>query len=321
MKNHAGSNFHLLRALKLSHLRLLAELRAFGRLGVAAERMGIAQPAASRMLAEIEEIIGHPVHEKEGRTLRLTAAGEALAYRAERIKLELLDAARDIDEAVSGTVGHVRIGSVTGPSLSHLLPVLRSLRETDPGISAEVVVTTSDQLCEQVLSGRLDFAIGRVPAALRPQLSLRTIGREPLGLIVRRGHPLLLRPNLQITDMLGFDWVMSEDETPLAQTVQRWFSNMGYPLPKRWISTSSFLFTLALLKDSDAVAPLAIPVVQSFTGDVSMPFVQVPFQMEIEVESYGLFHRSDASLPPAATRMAEMIMSRDSDLRPKLSER
>lgn len=293
--------------LKLTHLRLLAEIRGTGRLGVAAERLGIAQPAASRMLAEIEGLIGHPIHEREGRTLRLTAAGEALARRAERIQLELMDAAREISEAVAGTIGHVRVGSVTGPSLSHLLPVLRQLRESSPGVSVEVVVNTSDMLCDQVLSGRLDFALGRVPAALRDQLSMRSLGKEPLGLVVRRGHPLLLQATICFDDLMAYDWVMSDDETLLAKTVLRWLSNSGYPPPTRWVSTSSFLFTLALLKESDALAPLAKPVVDSFANSVSMPFVQVPFAVDATVEAYGSFHRRDTNLTPASARVLEMI--------------
>lgn len=296
-----------LRSLKLSHLRLLAEVRATGMLGLAAEHVGIAQPAASRMLSEIETIVGHPVHERDGRGLRLTAAGEALARRAERIQLELMDAARDIAEAVAGTVGHIRVGSVTGPSLSHLMPVLRRLRETTPGISVEVVVGTSDMLCDQVLNGRLDFALGRVPASLHGQMTLRRLGMEPLGLVVRRGHPLLLKPEITIDDLLGHDWVMSDDETLLAQTVLRWFSNAGYPPPTRWVSTSSFLFTLALLRETDAVAPLARPVVESFAGSVSMPFVELPYPMDAVVESYGSFHRRDTILPPASTMALRMI--------------
>lgn len=297
-----------LRGLKMSQLRLMAELAATGQLTLAAERMGLTQPAASRMLAQIEAAIGHPVRERVGRSLRLTAAGEALARRAQRVQLELADAARDIAEAAAGNEGQVRVGSVTGPALSHLLPVLRKVRKDAPGVSVDVVVATSDVLCDHVLGGRLDFALGRIPAALEGQLALHPMGQEPLSLVVRRGHPLLARPGVRLDDLLAHDWVMSEEETLLSKTVLRWFANHGCAPPRRWVSTSSFLFTLALLKESDAVAPLAKPVVDSFTGGVSMPFVPVPFDMALSVEAYGLFRRRGATLPPASDRVARMIL-------------
>jgi DNA-binding transcriptional LysR family regulator len=298
----------VLRGLKLSHLRLVAELKATGNLTAAAERLGMTQPAASRMLARIEELIGHPVHERVGRAMCLTPAGEALARRAERVVLELVDASRDVSEAAEGATGNIRVGSVTGPALSQLLPAVRLMRQRFPEVSVEVVVGTSDVLCEHVLGGRLDFALGRVPAALHTQFQIAIIGEEPLGLIVRRGHPLLRKRDISVADLLTLDWVMSEDETLLARTVSRWLANTGNRPPRRWVSTSSFLFTLALLKDSDAIAPLAQPVIDNFTTGQGMPFVPVPFDMGIAVEAYGLFRRNGAVLPPASERLARMIL-------------
>ncbi|EKD61878.1 MAG: putative transcriptional regulator, lysR family, possibly activator of the expression of chvE protein, partial [uncultured bacterium] len=63
------------RGLKLSHLRLLAALADTGQISQAAERIGVAQPAASRLLAEVERIVGQPVHQRTGRGMALTAVG------------------------------------------------------------------------------------------------------------------------------------------------------------------------------------------------------------------------------------------------------
>ena len=46
----------LRKGLKLSHLRLMAGLAETGQIGLTAAQMGIAQPAASRLLAEVERI-------------------------------------------------------------------------------------------------------------------------------------------------------------------------------------------------------------------------------------------------------------------------
>ena len=141
-------------------------------------------------------------------------------------------------------------------------------------------------------------------------MNLMQLDDEPLALVVRRGHPLLMRAAVAIGDLQDFDWVMPEEESLLSQTVMRWLSNAGYPPPRRWISTSSFLFTLAVLKETDALAPLARPVVESFAEGMSMPFVQVPLEMEIAVEAFGILSRRDAALPPAAERLAAMIVAR-----------
>ena len=98
-----------LRRLKPIQLRLLAELYHPGALGLSATRIGVAQPAASRLLADMEALLGLPLHERQGRGLQLTQVGRALARRAARIEIELADAARDLAEAATGRAGVVRV--------------------------------------------------------------------------------------------------------------------------------------------------------------------------------------------------------------------
>jgi DNA-binding transcriptional LysR family regulator len=298
-----------LAGLKMSHLRLMAALETAGQLGVAADRLGLAQPAASRLLAEVEQIVGHKVHQRDGRGLRLTEAGAIFARRAARMMLELQDAAREIGEVVLGDEGHVRIGSVTGPALNRVLPALGHARSHFPGITTEVIVNTSATLCDLVLAGRLDFALGRLNGPSHEQnLSITMMGDEPISLVVRRGHPLLTRARIAPPDAMEFDWVMPEDEALLTKTVLTRLRELGLPPPRRQLSTSSFLFTLAMLRDSNAIAPLAEPVVESFASGPSVPFVQLPLDMGLRVDPFGLIRRRDALFPPAANKLAALIL-------------
>jgi molybdenum-dependent DNA-binding transcriptional regulator ModE len=71
----------LRRGIKIAHLRLMAALAATGQVGAAAEAVGITQPAASRLLAEVERMTGTPLYARTGRGIALTAEGVALAAR------------------------------------------------------------------------------------------------------------------------------------------------------------------------------------------------------------------------------------------------
>lgn len=297
-----------LRRLKPVQLRLLAELSQVGALGVAAARVGVAQPAASRLLAEMEELLGLALHERQGRGLRLTEVGLSLARRAARIEIELADAARELAEAATGRAGVVRVGAVTGPALSLVMPVLITLQRELPEFRAEVTVATSLNLCEQLRDGRLDFALARLSPG-ETQLEARVLAVEPLSLVVRRGHPLLVRPILSLDDLMTYDWVMGDDETLLTQTVVSRLTELGLPQPKRRISTSSFLFTLALLNQTDAIAPLATPVVDSFAGNPSVPFVSLPIDLGLAVAPFSLVTRAGAQMTPPAQRLIEAILA------------
>jgi DNA-binding transcriptional LysR family regulator len=296
-----------LRRLKPVQLRLLAELATTGVLGLAAARIGVAQPAASRLLADMEEMLGLSLHERQGRGLRLTQVGQALARRAARIEIELSDAAREVVEAATGRAGVVRVGAVTGPALSLVLPTLITLQRSLPDFRAEVTVATSVNLCDLLRDGRLDFALARLSAG-ETQLEARVLANEPLSLVVRRDHPLLVRPQISVAELLQYDWVMGDDETLLTQTVIARLAELGLPLPQRRISTSSFLFTLALLNQTDAIAPLATSVVESLSGNPTIPFVSLPIDLGLSVASFSLVTRMGSQMTPTAQRLVDGIL-------------
>ena len=296
------------RGLKLSHLRLLAALADAGQITQAADRIGVAQPAASRLLAEVERIVGAPVHQRTGRGMVLTPVGLALASRAQRIQIELRDAARDMAEVVAGASGHVRIGSVTGPAIDRVLPVLRSARLTAPKITGEVIVAPSDILCEHLLSGRIDFAIGRLPeGSPRDLFQMTPIAAEPVALVVRRGHPLTRQKAPAPGALMAYDWVMPPEDSILARAVLARLRAHDLPVPPQRFSTASFLLTFALLQQSNAIAPLARAVATSFSEYPTSPYVELPIDLGIEVETFGLVTLAGAVLPPVAARLAEEI--------------
>jgi DNA-binding transcriptional LysR family regulator len=316
MSNQDKADVLSQRGLKLGHLRLLAALGETRQLGLAAARMGVAQPAASRLLAEVEQIVGSPVHLRTGRGITLTAVGEALAIRAQRVQMELHDAARDMAEIVAGGAGHVRIGAVTGPALDRVLPSLRTVRLAQPQVTVEVIVATSDILCQQLLSGRIDFAIGRLPDGVeRHMLQIILVASEPVSLVVRRGHPLDRGRPIEKLDLLTYDWVMPGADSILCRAVLARLSEHGMAHPPQRLATASFLLTLALLQQSNAIAPLARAVADTFAGDADAAYIQLPIDLGIEVPPFGLITRKNMVLTPVAQRLVELILAKDQSLR------
>lgn len=299
----------LARGLKLSHLRILAALSRTGQIGLAAAQLGITQPAASRLLAEIEALTGHPAHRRDGRGIALTDTGARLATRAARILAELADAGRDLSDTANGTTGHVALGAVTGPALDRVLPALRTARLALPQVSIEVEVGTSDLLADLLLAARLDFALARVPPSKDPALfTLRPIGHEPVSLVTRADHALTRHPAPQPRDLLAYDWLLPGPQAILTQTVLARLAALGLPAPPGKLATSSFLLTLALIRQSNAIAPLATAVAHSFAHPGS-PYAVLPVDLGLTVAPYGLMTRAGATLPPAARRLADLILA------------
>ncbi len=296
------------RGVKLSHLQMMSAFAGTGQIGTAAARLGITQPAASRLLSEIEGILGVPVRSRSGRGVVLTEAGRLLAGRAERVLQELHEAAREVSEVTGGGVGRVRIGAVTAPALNLVLPALRTARLSHPKISAEVVVASSDILCDQLLAGRLDVVIGRVPAGVDAgQFDGEVVAAEPVALVVRKGHRLAEVPPQRLAEVLEFDWVMPGEESPLARAVLGRLAELGLPRPNQRLSTASFLLTLAMLRQSNVVAPLTQAVADQFAAGPGAPLVQVRADFGITVAPYSLLTRKGARLTAAAETVLGLI--------------
>lgn len=295
------------RGIKLGHLRLLAALAEFGQISRAAQDLGLAQPAASRLLAEVQHIVGVPLYVRTRRGIDLTAEGQTLARRAARALQEIDDAGREIASTGRLATGDVRVGAVTGAAIQHLLPLVRAARLSLPNVTISVEVATSDILCRQIRSGKMDFALARLAlAADAGDIIAETISPEPVSLIVRNGHPLLRQMPVPAQILTDFHWVLPFEDTILRRAVDHALRSRHLPPPAQVFSTSSFLFTLALVQDTNAIAPLATSVALAFSRDNGAIRV-LDSDLGIEVETYALLRRAGRQLTPAAMTVLDMV--------------
>ncbi len=138
------------------------QLKAFwataeaGSLSAAARQLGLSQPTLSRQVAAIEQRMGVTLFERVGRAMALTTTGLDLLEHARAMGT----AAEALELAASGrsqAVGGVVSVSATDILASHWLPpVVRRLRDAQPGITIEVI--PSDALSD-LLRREADIAI------------------------------------------------------------------------------------------------------------------------------------------------------------------
>lgn len=291
------------RGLKLRQLQLIVDVADTGQVVAAAQRLNMTQPAASRMLAELEHLLGVKLTARHPRGLNLTPAGARLAELARGILREIDTAAVEVRDIAIGKSGRVNVGSVSGPSLDLLLPVLQNLRIMRPQIRFDVMVDSSDRLVRHLIAGAVHFYLGRIPDQVEAaQFALQTIGPEPMSLIVRAGHELDLRPPSDLTETLRFDWVMQPRAGLLRRTVEAYLMERGLPLPQRVTGTASLMFTLALVSRSNAVGVMSTQAEEFFRSQESLGarIVRLPVAPDLMVAPYGLVTMRERKLTPAA---------------------
>ncbi|MEW9614434.1 LysR family transcriptional regulator [Shinella sp. S4-D37] len=305
--------------LKLSHLRTIVAIEEHGQVSAAADALNISQPAASRMLTEMETILKAQLCERVSRGVALTAFGRAFARRARTILLELREVDRELSALKSGTGGSVFLGSVTAPAISLAVPAIQQVSAAYPGIEVNVRVETSNVLARELLAARQDFIIARVPDDLNPRLfDVTEIGIERACLIVRKGHPLLEKPVAGLTDLPHYDWVFQPAGTLLRRRIEDLFLAAGVPLPSTVVNTSSILLTTAIVCGSNAIAPVArdmavfIAEVGAQAGEISI----LNTDFEIDIKPYSLISVKGRALPPSAKLLYDLILQRSRMLSP-----
>ncbi|BCH20680.1 LysR family transcriptional regulator [Mesorhizobium sp. L-8-10] len=300
--------------LKFSHMRMIVALDDHGRVSAAAHVLNISQPAASRMIAEMEAILDVKLCDRLPRGVALTSYGKALARRARAILLEMREADREIADLKSGRGGAVFVGAVTAPAIDLAVPAIRDVRSLYPRIEINIQVETSNVLARELLASRHDFIIGRIPDDLNPRLfESRVIGIEKACLIVRRGHPLLGGgAPVPLERLTAYDWVFQPGGSLLRRTIEALLIAANVPLPDQVLNTSSLLLTLVMVAQSDAIAPVATEVAdfiraeQGLAGAIEI----LPVDVDIEVQPYSLIMLRNRALSPAAQILHDFIVRR-----------
>lgn len=300
----------LTRRLKPPHLHLILKIAETGQLQIAAAAQGISQPAASRILTEIETETGTPLFVRHAKGMESTQAGAAFIKHARTILTELDSLDAEMANMKAGLVGEVRVGSVTGPAVRCLVPAIRQIKDSAPGIEPTVEVAPSTELVRGLEEGRFDFILARLPPGhdSRP-FKLMPARGEVVSLVVSRSHPLAAREKIPLAELSRYEWVIQERGSPIRQAVEHAFHTAGLPVPRNITNTSSLLVMLAILESSDAIATLSEEVAGLLTRQtLGLGVTSLDLAATVSVPPYFIIQNRAHQLSRAAERVLERVI-------------
>lgn len=297
--------------LKTVQLRLIAAVADHGQLQLAARDLAMTQPGASRMLAEIEKTVRAPLFHRSPRGMVPTLIGKVLARRARAMLQEMRDLAREVEELREGRGGLVRVGAVTGPALGYLVPAIRQVKAASPEVEISVEVAPSVQLLRELAAGHLDFALARLlPEFDSNEFDVQPARDEKVVLLVRRDHPLSRAPRVLLPELVQYEWVMQERGAPIRQAMEDAFGQDGRPLPRNIVNSSSLLLMIALLSQTNAIAPMAEEVAALIMQEpVGAGFAVLALDRQIRVAPYFLLCTRGRVLSPVANRLRALVLA------------
>lgn len=299
--------------LKPSHLKLLLRIAETGKLQLAADQMAISQPAASRILADVEADIGAPIFERLPRGMTPTEIGRSFLRRVGMILTEFEGLEQELGMIQSGQSGRVRIGAVTGPAVGYVVPAIRHIRKQSPDIDVTIHVAPSADLIRGLEERHFDFIIARPPSGYdTTDLEVNPARTERVVLLVNDRHPLAGQPACALSDLRQYEWVMQERGAPIRQAVENVFRVSDLPLPDQVSNSSSLLVALTMLAAGNAITPQAQEVADLLGANgIGARLAVLDIEQNINVEPYFIIrhrhHASTAAVMRVYQRVLEIL--------------
>jgi DNA-binding transcriptional LysR family regulator len=189
---------------QLRSLLVLAEELHFGR---AADRLGIAQPALSRQIQQLETELQSPLFIRSPRAVTLTEMGHEFVA-------SIAPAIRQLETAVANSIGfarasrgRLRIGSCSNLSNGFTPALLERLHQASPQVRIDVRELSTAEQVRTLHSSEIDIGVAVLPTT-DPSLIVRGIYREPLLAMVNAKSKFARRAFVRLEDLAEEDFIV-----------------------------------------------------------------------------------------------------------------
>lgn len=238
--------------IKIRHIACFLEVAKLRSVGNAAQALNISQPAATKTIQELEEILGGALFDRSSRRLILTPFGE-IFYRYASTSIAALrqgmDAARGGEEAAL-----IKIGALPSVSARILPAAVRDFFSAEPEVNSRIITGPNNYLLSLLRTGDVDLVIGRMA---EPELMLglhfEHLYSEQVVLAVRPDHPLLDAADFNLGMIEGHQRLMPPPGSVIRPLVQRMLIAYGVGVHHGEVETVSNAFGRAYVRNSDAV--------------------------------------------------------------------
>ena len=207
--------------MELRQLRYFVAVARRRHFTAAAEEIGVAQPALSQQIKLLERELGLDLFDRTGRRVRLTAAGEALLVRAERILADVASAEQEMAEFAGLARGRVIVGTLPSLAERQLPGLLAGFHARHPGLDLVLREESTVRLLALAGSGDVDLAlINELPAADLPAgITTEPLFSEELVAVVAPAHRLAHCAALALADLRDEPFILSNPGSVIRRTV------------------------------------------------------------------------------------------------------
>ena len=227
---------NFVRSLTLRQLQIFVVAARHLSYARAAEELHLTPPAISMQLKQLEDNVGLPLFERQGRGVALTGAGEMLVHHALRILGEIKDAEANLQGLLGAETGQLSVGLVS--TAKYFMPrLLAKFAQDNPGVDIRFTVGNREALLQKLQDNTIDLAVmGRIPVEI--DAHAEPLASHPYVLIAPAEHPLREARRFDLQELRHETILLREEGSGSRRVAEEMFKNHLFT-PARTISLGS----------------------------------------------------------------------------------
>ncbi len=268
--------------------------------------MHVTQPAATKILLDIEDIFEARLFERLPREMRPNELGLfALRWAAATLagQRQFVD---EFNALRQGGHGHLAVGAISGSASKLLAPAVREMLRRRPLLVLRLYEQSSDQLIAWLAERRIDLVIGRLTdRTQRAQVQYEPLTGEPLWVVAGPGHPLRGAPALDLAQLASCPWILYPPLTALRRICDEIFGAADSTPRAGSVETTSFLFAFELLQGSEMLSLQPAALVGKYVDKGLL--IRLPVEIPERMPDYGLVTRLGEEPAPLARELMALL--------------
>jgi len=247
--------------IKLRHVSCFLEVTRQGGVVAASQVLGLSQPAVSKSIAELEELLATALFDRSGRKLVLTRQGEIFARHAMAAAAAIREGIDSMDlHRASHTM--VRLGALPTVEVEVVPRAVASFAKSPLACRVHVESGPSAHMLGMLRDGTLDFIVGRLASPeVMNGLVFEHLYSEQLTFAVRPSHPLARRRPLSYRELEPYAMLLPPAKAIIRPIVDSLFIAGGATRFRSEIETVSNSFARAYALENDAIWTISRSVV------------------------------------------------------------
>ncbi|WP_342626971.1 LysR family transcriptional regulator [Nguyenibacter vanlangensis] len=289
--------------LDFKQLEAFCAVMSTGGITGAARLLGRSQPNVSRLIQELESVLGFTLFLRNGP--RISPTEHALQFHPEAERL--VSAFRHVRERAEAIAGgrapSFEISAISSLAVSLVPPALACIPSEMMPQALHVQVTVVDRVTQAVAAGAADFGLASFPLSY-PGLDVKWIGESPSVAALRRDDPLARKMVIPLASFLDRTLITMSNPFKLRYRIDRVFEAAGI-VPRTILDTNTGAAALALAREG-----LGVAIVDPATA-YGMPFrdlVLRPLEARIPF-FFGAIAGASRPLSPALAMFSDAVLA------------